>query len=126
MPALSNWTYLALAVVASALAYLFDVPKVFGAHPWWSQKVVLIGASAGLIVALIAARSRFASRAWIASVLLAVSAAGITGYGKTRFVASFGDDAAAGQMWYFGWIAISLGVFLALALIGFAMRPKST
>ncbi len=96
---------LALTAAALAAAYFLDLPKTFGAHPWWSQKVVLIGGGAGLAVAFVL--NFLPIKAVIRVALfagLAVFAYALATYGKTQFAASYAEDAFAGALWYFGWI----------------------
>lgn len=107
---------------AAVLAYTLNMPQTFGAHPWWSQPVILIGFPIGIGIA--------AGLAWIGigrlvRILLSAGLAGIgfavATVGKARFAASYAEDAFAGQMWYFGWIATCA---LAAALIASAFWPQ--
>lgn len=91
---------------AAALTATFDLPRQFGAHPWWSIKSIWLGAPAGLLLAL---------AAWVGGLSQRLRLLGFSGLsalaftaaklGQTRFAASYAEDALAGQMWYFGWIA---------------------
>ncbi len=105
---------LILAACVMALVAYFDLPKAFGAHPWWSVKTVLIGTPIGLILALVASFTPVPplGRLLTFTALLAL-AYGLAFYGKTQFAASYAEDALAGKLWYFGW----LGVSSALAAI---------
>jgi len=109
---------LANAIIAAAiligLAH-FGVAKSLGAHPIWAVKIGYIGVGLGVVV-----YSMFWvwQGGWVAklltfAVLLAV-ASGVTYFGKMRFVASIAEDAMAGRLWYFGWIAV---VGFAFALL---------
>lgn len=83
------------------------LPQTLGAHPWWATRVIWIGLPIGLVLAGLAGvaySGRFARVA--AFALLTLAAIATTYIGKTRFAASYAEDAVAGQMWYFGWIAI--------------------
>ncbi len=98
---------LVLPILVMALIWVIDLPTSLGAHPWWSGKTVLIGTPVGLAIAwgfahLSAPRARIFVQ--LIFVLFAVSAAY---FGKLEFVSSYGDNAAAGAFWYYGWIAIS-------------------
>ncbi len=94
------------ALLVMAIIWFLDLPKFYGAHPWWSMKVVLIGAPIGVVVALGLAMTplkpllRMVGFAILTGIALYVAHAG-----KTQFAASYAEDALAGQMWYFGWIA---------------------
>jgi hypothetical protein len=106
---------LALTAAALGLAYLTDLPRDFGAHPWWSQKVVLMG---GGVALLLTALFTFWNKATLLRTVLfgalAVVAYLVADYGKTQFAASYAEDAVAGQMWYFGWLTLSAFAGLAL------------
>jgi hypothetical protein len=112
----------ALVVAAAAALGLFTA---FGAHPWWAARVGWTGAGIGalLVLALHAVGVRPAGRTLLAALALA-EAAWIAWTGKARFAASYAEDALAGRMWHFGWIAIAasatllLAGLLALALAG--------
>ena len=118
-------TYL-IALLAPALAatvaYAFNLPQSFGAHPWWSQSVILVGFPIGIGLA--------AALAWLGlrrlASLLAIAVLGgasvfVAQIGKARFAASYAEDAFAGQMWYFGWIATCA---LTAALIASVFWPR--
>lgn len=118
--------FFAASIVLAALAFLYDVPKQLGAHPWWSTQVILIGVGAALGVALVAIWADMARILWAASCLIFLAAVAVTRYGKTQFAASFAEDAAAGRMWYFGWIAICFSLFLVICLANRALRPRNS
>lgn len=111
------------ALALMGLIWATDLPEALGAHPWWSEKSVLIGAPVGLALA-------WGAGLWIAAlprlvIFTAVTAcaAAAAFFGKRAFVASFGDSALAGQFWYFGWIGVMAGV-AALALTWAAMALR--
>ena len=108
-------------VLAATVAYALNLPQIFGAHPWWSQKVILIGLPIGLVIAWTLAQTPL-SRSVIAALTGAatVTAAVIAMTGKARFTASYAEDVFAGQMWYFGWIG-TCG--LAAALVATLLWP---
>ena len=89
------------AAIPVGLFIYIDGAALFGAHPWWSQSSVLIGAVIGLGLALVTRGRGFAIFAF--ALLLASLA---TWFGKTQFAASFAEDVMAGRLWYFGWIAV--------------------
>ncbi|WP_166416505.1 hypothetical protein [Cochlodiniinecator piscidefendens] len=100
---------LIVTVTAAAIAYGVDLPKMFGAHPWWSQKAVLIGAPIGIVLAAGASLLNLShiTRS-IAFILLFAAAFGIAKYGQTQFAASYAEDALAGKLWYFGWMGTAI------------------
>ena len=109
-------------VLAAALAYALNLPHVLGAHPWWSHTVILIGLPFGLVLAAVLARFRVRRALSIGITGAAMLAAFfIATTGKARFAASYAEDALAGQMWYFGWIA-TCG--LAAAVLATTLWPR--
>ncbi|MDA5558484.1 hypothetical protein [Shimia sp. MMG029] len=115
------------AALLMAVFIAFDLARPLGAHPWWSQKTLLIGTPIGLILASIARLklSTFAQiTAFGAATLLAFAAAR---YGQLQFAASYAEDQLAGQAWYFGWIftAISGAAFLTAIFDCFALSYDS-
>lgn len=107
------------------LTWIADVPKQLGAHPWWSQQVLMTGALGGLVLGLIF--DRFLKGRLIAVLALLVVAAigfGVAKYGQTQFAASFAEDALAGQLWFFGWHATCIMTFATISSASL-LRPKS-
>lgn len=98
------------ALVILGIAALIDLPQTLGAHPWWSVKTLLIGGPIGLVLGYFA-RLRFAPVGFSVLVLLSYFTAKT---GQSRFAASYAEDAFAGQLWYFGWMATAI---MAAALI---------
>ncbi|MBO9450857.1 hypothetical protein J7426_11345 [Tropicibacter sp. R16_0] len=95
-----------LLLLLAGGATALDLPKMLGAHPWWSVKVIWIGLIIGLVGFAVGAGLKLSGR--VASggfTVLAIASYAVAAVGKTRFAASFAEDAVAGQMWYFGWIA---------------------
>ena len=119
-------TYL-IALIAPALvaavAYALNVPLALGAHPWWSQSVILIGLPVG--IALAAMLGGLTRLPLVARLVLTAGLAGLSfavaTVGKARFAASYAEDVFGGQMWYFGWIATCA---LAIAVIATALWPR--
>ena len=107
---------LAAALVLGA-AHL-GISQWLAAHPWWAVKIAWIGTPTGLILAgltiwLIGARSIAAA----GFIVLTLAAYWATSAGKADFVASFAEDARAGQVWYFGWIATAAFLTTALTIL---------
>ena len=120
-PLIKNIFPFALAALLVILAAFSGLSQTLGAHPFWATQIALIGAPAGAVLAIIL---RFATRfqwtsAFAALVLTGLALAMAT-MGKTRFAASYAEDVQAGQLWYFGWIAVALFATTTLAL----MWPK--
>ena len=120
---LVNRTVLALVaalLVPDALGY-FGVFVWLGAHPFWDIKVAVIGSSVGAVVGM---ALQWAGRhGRLGGVLLLCVSAGAAVYGKSRFVASYAEDALAGKLWFFGWIGVTTGLSLLIfALIAPARR----
>lgn len=100
--------------LAAALAYALNLPQSLGAHPWWSQNVILIGLPIGLVIAwglALTPLSRIAAVSLTGGAAVVTAVAAVTA--KARFAASYAEDVLAGQMWYFGWIG-TCGLVAAL------------
>ena len=97
-----------LAGTLMLLAGFLDLAEYGGAHPFWSSSVVYIGVPVGIIFAGVirALGLGRGARLVLYAALLAV-AIWVAYSGKTQFAASYAEDAFAGRMWYFGWIAIA-------------------
>ncbi|MGJ8584875.1 MAG: hypothetical protein ACSHXD_12330 [Marinosulfonomonas sp.] len=97
---------LVVAVLLLGFAYMGG-PVALGAHPWWGFKVGYVGVPVGLVLYLtqLAWRAGYAPKAALYAVFLCL-AAYLTYRGKIQFAASYAEDAAAGRMWFFGWIAV--------------------
>lgn len=96
--------------------YATGAPLALGAHPLWAVQVIWIGGTLGCGLGILAA----SRPSWTARVIgLALTLGGYSAamIGKMRFAASYAEDALAGQMWYFGWIAACTGCTLLLASI---------
>jgi hypothetical protein len=117
----------AVALIAAAAAAGFAAlggTEALGAHPFWAIKVGWIGALIG-VAAHLAGRGMGLSRPIGVGLFAgAMVLAGLTTYiGKTRFVASFAEDAFAGRMWFLGWIAVmAAATALAASLLSRAAR----
>ena len=107
-------------VLIMALAYGLDLPKAWGAHPFWSRSILLIGTPIGLVLA--GAALLLVRGPWLpalAFAVLAVVAVLLAAQGKADFAASFAEDRFAGRIWYFGWIAAAAMAAAAMTA-GFA------
>lgn len=104
-------------LIPIGLAYLglFDT---LGAHIWWDKKTALIGAPIGVFLSMglaeIWAHHKRRTTLWAIALGISIAAAK---YGQVAFVTSYGENALAGQFWYFGWIAISLTLAAVIASI---------
>jgi hypothetical protein len=102
------------ACLVCLLAY-FGATQALGAHPWWAFDVALYGVVPGIVLSVgLASVTRFA--VFFAAFDLALSGA-IVWWGKRMFVAASGDNALAGQMWFFGWIAVCACAVAVIALL---------
>lgn len=105
------------ALALMGLVWVTDLPATLGAHPWWSAKVVWIGAPIGLALAWLLSL-RCGPWARIVLIALALIFSGVsTYYGKQVFVNSFGDNALAGRFWFFGWIASMASLAAMIATV---------
>lgn len=105
------------AIVMSGLIAL-DIARPLGAHPWWSQKTLMIGAPMGVIAGALLGYLIGPARALFLALGLLVLAFATAKYGQTQFAASYAEDALAGKLWYFGWIGT--GATLAATLFSAA------
>lgn len=105
----------------AALTWAFDLTRLAGAHPWWSNGVILIGVPLGLTLGLGLVFLGKPRRVATLSGVGAVIALAVAFIGKARFAASLAEDALAGRMWYFGWIAFCA---LATAAVLSALWPR--
>lgn len=104
-----------IAAIVVMVLTLSGIPNFFGAHPFWGMKIAYFGVIAGIIVYSFAWvwQGGWGAKAILFVALLFLSI-GVTTFGKIRFAASYAEDAMAGRMWYFGWIAIAAMVFVVL------------
>ena len=114
--------FIAALVMAALIA--LDIARPLGAHPWWSQKTLLIGAPIGLILAALAGLKLRPLPLTFTFAIATALAFAIAKYGQTQFAASYAENQLAGKLWYFGWIATgaTLTATLTAALIAFAQR----
>lgn len=116
---------IALPIFGALLAYALGLTLALGAHPWWADSIILIGLGLGLLLSVVLWGLRLSKPVRL-TILTALSlAAYATAYvGKTRFAASYAEDALAGQMWYFGWIATCTFVLALLAAAAWPDRKQ--
>lgn len=123
---------LVLVVISGLLlaAHFMGLWVQLGAHPWWSASATYIGIAGGVVVTAAAywklPRTPEATMMQAAGfAVLAAAAIGASTYGKRGFAASYAEDAQAGQIWYFGFIAFVFAVFCTLAALSRYTRRKS-
>ncbi len=110
-----------LVIGVSIAAHLGKFHVTLGAHPFWATKAVLIGTPIGLAFALGLVRI-LGREKWLSAVfaVLMIGAFWVAYSGKIQFAASYAEDIAAGQRWFFGWIgfcAAFSGLMAALVMI---------
>ncbi|MBT8417435.1 MAG: hypothetical protein KJO42_08335 [Silicimonas sp.] len=115
------YIFAALLVILAANGGL---TVLLGAHPFWSVSIAWVGVPIGLIAALTVKSLdwRWSLRIALFAVLLGLAYL-TASLGKERFAASFAEDAFAGRLWYFGWIAVAAS---ATALISALFSPTKT
>ena len=117
---------LAIAVLAALvvpIAAHLGLSQSLGAHPFWAVQIGWVGAGIGVVLALLAF---WLPRIWATAGfgVLALAAFAVAHLGKVRFAASFAEDQFAGQMWYFGWIAVA--TFLAATIVSALRADRRT
>ena len=112
-----------LVILVAAIAQLLGLPERLGAHPWWADKVIWVGVPVGFGLAATAWVLRLPRGIrYMSFAGLTLAAFMIAHTSKMRFAASYAEDALAGQMWYFGWIATCAMAFATLATISWAKQ----
>lgn len=112
---------LVLPLIGAGLAYITGVTQTLGAHPWWADKVIWFGLGLGLLLAAILWGLKLSTPLRLTGLtVLGLAALGVAFSGKSRFAASYAEDAFAGQMWYFGWMATCT---FALAILATVLWP---
>ncbi|WP_371171119.1 hypothetical protein [Aliiroseovarius sp. 2305UL8-7] len=117
--------YTLCALVIMFLVWAIGLPKSLGAHPWWADKVIFIGAPVGIVIAFGAMLIR--GGMWLrlcVFAILTVLAYWVAKSGGEAFAASYADDAAAGKQWYFGWIATMTGLAAFLTTLAEVAASK--
>ena len=106
------------AALLMALAAQTGLAQWFGAHPWWSMQVIVIGAPAGLLLAGATALAGLAAGPRITLfALIAAGAFAAASWGKAEFAASYAENALAGRFWFLGWIGTAAGTAALLAAL---------
>lgn len=115
--------FAALAVILAANSGL---TTQLGAHPFWAVQTAWVGVPAGLALAVLLKwiRARWLTRAITLCMALGLSFA-LAHFGKERFAASFAEDRAAGQAWFYGWIAVMTFATAAIATIFSSDRDQA-
>jgi len=114
---------IALAVLGGV--WVFDLPKQLGAHPWWSQNVILYGGPAGIVIAALLSLTPL--NTWLRLVLalcITLAAFILARNGGLDFAASYAEDTAAGQRWFFGWIAAAGGLGGSVTALAQIFLPR--
>lgn len=97
-----------VATVALALAWAADLPKGFGAHPWWSTDVLWMGGGVGILAGILVSLTP----RWTSAVLAVLAIFGFASarWGGLEFAASYAENQTAGVLWYWGWLtAVGFG-----------------
>ncbi|MBU2867079.1 hypothetical protein [Pacificibacter marinus] len=105
----------ALTALIALIAGVTSIAAQLGAHPWWANQVILVGAPIGIVLGLVlwGARLNRVLRLCLGVVALA-AAFGVAKYGQIGFANSYAEDQLAGKLWYMGWIATSAAASLLL------------
>ncbi|AML51373.1 hypothetical protein [Falsihalocynthiibacter arcticus] len=101
------------AVLLLVISDWLHLPEAFGAHPYWSGKVLFIGGVIGIlgasVFAVFGSHIRMVIPLFLFDTVLVFGA--ISAYmGKMKFAESYVENALAGQFWFLGWIAIAAGM----------------
>lgn len=113
--------YIMSAFVVLLAAY-WGLTRAFGAHPFWAQKIAVIGVPLGLVIAIAFQRRPKIKRLLGFGALLLLAAA-MAHFGRLRFAASFAEDRLAGHFWFYGWIGVAAaGAAFVAALLSPRVR----
>lgn len=107
--AIGAWAAVLLLVISNWI----HLPESFGAHPYWSGKVLFVGGTIGIFAA--SAFAVFGSHIRMVFPLAVFDTVLVLGaisayFGKMKFAESYAENAFAGHFWFFGWIAIAAGM----------------
>ena len=106
-----------LGVCVILLAAWLGLAALLGAHPSWEVQVALIGAPIGALLAMLLGWLERGRTAFFAGLIFAAVGLPLAMRGKAAFDASYAEDQLAGVFWYYGWVAIFIGVTLALSVL---------
>lgn len=112
---------LVAAAGAPVLMAVLGFSVKWGAHPWWDIKTALIGAAIGVVLFVVLEWLRPGLSFWVGLLVLVVAIL-VSSIGKSRFAASFAEDAFAGKLWYFGWIGIAAGLAMLAGQVRHGIR----
>lgn len=112
-----------LAAAAVMIAAFAGGTLALGAHPFWAFDVALYGAVPGVLLTL--GLSRLPRLGWVVAWSDLAVAGAAAWWGKRAFVASRADDVFAGQVWFYGWIAVCACAIAALALTTLHVRSRA-
>ena len=119
---IQKWAVAALAgVILPAVLAWGGLFRWLGAHPWWDIKTALIGAAIGVVLFVVLEWLRPGLSFWVGLLVLVVAIL-VSSIGKSRFAASFAEDAFAGKLWYFGWIGIAAGLAMLAGQVRHGIR----
>jgi len=111
----------AIALILPILLAWLGLSRALGAHPFWEVQTIAIGAPIGVALGFAMQWGGLNLKVrLITLVALLLGAMAVATYGKAEFVASYADDRLAGQLWFFGWIAV--GVFTSATLFAVLRR----
>ncbi len=117
-----------IAALLMAALIALDIARPLGAHPWWSQKTLLIGTPIGLILATLAGLKLRPLPLTVTFAITTALAFATAKYGQTQFAASYAEDQLAGKLWFFGWIATGAtlaATFTAIvSALAITLRPN--
>ncbi len=122
MPLVRLFLYLVLPGLLIVAADLGGLLVWIGAHPFWSLKGALIGIAIGfaviLVLAAIKRRQQISPSLLLLVFIFVALIAGILMLnGKEGFAVSYARDAAAGRLWYFGYIGFAAAIYATLSAL---------
>lgn len=112
-----------ITLAVAVAAYFSGATQTLGAHPFWASNTIILGTPIGLALGYVSTRLRL-GLAIAALTGLTIVTYLIARTGKTRFAASYAEDAFAGQMWFFGWHAVVVFAVATLFVAAFNLKSK--
>ena len=106
-----------VGICAALLLYAGGLAPLAGAHPDWSLQLLTSAGLLGPLLGTLLLQKDHVKRTLGLSFLV-IAAFAAADYGRSQFVASFGEDEIAGQMWFIGWhiLGISLVAHVVTAV----------